>query len=86
MAPVSADTSSLWGVIISLGSALLGAGIGWGSMRAGYAQLKEAVRELRGVAQKVSVLEAESPRVRIELDDHGRRIGSLEVAVAKKRR
>lgn len=70
------------GIIITIVGALLGAAVGWGSMRAGLSDLKDSVGELKGVSSDVSVLKADSPKVWAVLDDHGKRIGKLEVNVA----
>lgn len=72
----------IFGVLLTIGSTILGAGIGWGSMRAGLTELKSTVADLKNVAQDVTVLKADSPRVWAVLDDHGKRIGRLEVDLA----
>jgi hypothetical protein len=76
------SSGQLFGVILTVVSTALGAGIGWGSMRAGLSELKDSVSSLKGLAAKVNVLEADGPKIWAVLDDHGKRIGYLEVDTA----
>lgn len=85
----SIDTHSIVTVLF----ALIGAGIGWGAMRAGHTDLKQSVEELKkGIGQltlmtsDVMLLKSDSLRHEAELKKLQDAHVALELKVARRRK
>jgi hypothetical protein len=83
------DTGVPWSIIgplATLVGALIGIGVGWGSMKSIVASLKVEVVNFREIAsqitQKVTTLETHNAHSQRSIEDLTRRVGELEIDVS----